>query len=138
MANIKLMGSKPMHACLTNRSLLAAAGLTLLLQMANDMTGNAAAAARVSCEIRASRHDGAGKLDAIISAAGPISGTYVFTVRKRTGGEVISQSGDFKAEGSSPTEITKASVDLEPGAGYDASLEVKWPNGSSSCSSSVS
>jgi hypothetical protein len=51
--------------------------------------------------------------------------------------EVASESGDFAVEDEAPTEIKKASVDLESGEAYDASLAVKWPNGSSSCSSSV-
>jgi hypothetical protein len=96
------------------------------------------AAAKVGCEIRATRNDAAGKLDAVISATGPVSGSFVFKVQKRAGGAVTSQSGDFKIDTASPSEVKKASIDLEPGQAYDASLTIKWPGGSSSCSASVS
>jgi hypothetical protein len=94
-------------------------------------------ASRVSCEIRATHSDSGGKLDAIILAAGPVAGTYTFTVSKRGSNDPVSQSGDFKVEGTSPAEIKKASIALDAGEAYDASLQVKWPNGSSSCSSSI-
>jgi len=100
----------------------------------NEMTY---AAAKVGCEIRATRNDAAGKLDAVISATGPVSGSFVFNVRKRAGGVVASKSGDFKIDSASPSEVNKASVDLEPGQAYDASLAIKWQGGSSSCSASV-
>jgi hypothetical protein len=122
-----------------SQSLYAAAGLglPLLRQSMDDMGAIVPAAARVSCEIRATQTEGGGKLDAVIMAAGSVSGTFQFTVRKRSGGDVISRSGDFKVESASPAEINKASVNLDSKEGYDASLEVKWPNGSSSCSSRV-
>jgi CsgH protein len=118
--------------------LYSAAGLVLplLVQITNDMTATHIAA-RVSCEIRATRDDRGGKLEAVILATGPVAGTFNFTVRKRGGGDPISQAGDFKVEDSSPAEIKKASIALDPGEAYNASLQVKWPNGSSSCSSSV-
>ncbi len=118
--------------------LFSAAGLALplLVQMTNDMTATPIAA-RVSCEIRATRDDHGGKLDAVILASGPVAGTFNFTVHKRGGGDPVSQSGDFKVEDASPAEIKKASIALDPGEAYDASLQVKWPNGSSSCSSSI-
>jgi hypothetical protein len=115
------------------------AALWLLLPVCagmTTMTDNARAAPRVGCEIRATHSDAGGKLEAVISANGPVAGTFVFTVRKH-GGPVTSQSGDFKVDGAERAEIKKASVDLEPGAAYDASLEITWPNGSSSCSSRV-
>ncbi len=118
--------------------LYSAAGLALplLVQMTNDMSAIPIAAG-VSCEIRATRDDRGGKLDAVIRATGPVAGTFNFTVRKRSGGDPVSRSGDFKVENASPAEIKKASIALDPGEAYDASLQVKWPNGSSSCSSSV-
>ena len=103
----------------------------------HDATSIASGAARVSCEIRATRSDQGGKLDAVIKATGAVAGSYVFDVRKGTEGKVTSQSGEFSIDSTSPSEIKKASLDLEPGEAYDASLEVKWPNGSPSCSSSV-
>jgi hypothetical protein len=128
-----------MSARLSHRFLAAAwLGLPLNGQIMDDMTVFTPAAARVSCEIRTSRSEGGGKLNAIIIAAGPVSGSFKFTVRKRGSGEIISQSGEFNVESASPKEIKKASVDLDAGAAYDASLELNWPNGSSSCSSNVS
>jgi hypothetical protein len=112
----------------------------LALPLAVHMTDNMTAtpiASHVSCQIRTTRDGSGGKLDAVILASGPVAGTYTFTVRKRGGNDPISQSGDFKVEGASPSEIKKASIPLVPGEAYDASLQVKWPNGSSSCSSSV-
>src|SRR5262245_52870327 len=108
-----------------------------MMQMMDNTTPMIPAAARVSCEIRANHDSSGGKLDAVILATGPIAGTFTFTVRKRGGGDVTSQSGDFKVDDASPAEIKKASIALASGEAYDASLEVKWPNGSSSCSSSV-
>ncbi len=121
-----------------SQCLCAVSWVVLLNPMVNVMTPIVPAAARVSCEIKAMRDDTGARLDAVIRGTGPIAGTFVFTVRKRSGGKVISQSGDFKVENASPAEIKKASIDLEPGQAYDAHLDVKWPNGSSSCSSSIS
>jgi hypothetical protein len=120
-------------------SFFAAAWLSLPLlgQTMDDMSAITQAAQRVSCEIRATRTEAGGTLNAVILASGPVSGTFEFTVRKRAGGEVISQSGDFKVDNATPTEIKKASVKLDAKEAYDASLTVKWPNGSSSCSSQV-
>jgi hypothetical protein len=82
-------------------------------------------------------NDSGRKLDAVILASGPVAGTYTFTVRNRGGNDPVSQSGDFKAEGTSPAESKKASIAFNAGEAYDASLQVTWPNGSSSCSSSI-
>jgi hypothetical protein len=120
------------------RYLFSAAGLALpLAAYVSDHMATIPIASRVSCEIRATRDGNGGKLDAVILASGPVAGTYTFTVRKRSGNDPVSQSGEFKADGASPAEIKKASVALDPGEAYDASLQVKWPNGSSSCSSSI-
>jgi hypothetical protein len=111
-----------MHASLNQRffaaSLLA---IGIVIPMMDDMTPIVPATARVSCEIRATRSDTAAKLDGVITASGPVSGTFVFTVRKRAGSEVVSQSGDFNVEDSSPTEVKKASIDLDPNEAYQAS-----------------
>ena len=125
-----------MHATF-RRCLYSAAWLALPLVVQTMDNPAKPVANRVSCEIRAAQNDGGGKLDAVITASGPVSGTFQFTVRKRSGGNVISRSGDFEVASASPTEVKKASVDLDPNEAYDASLEIKWPNGSSSCSSSV-
>ena len=111
----------------------------LALPLAGYMSVNMTAipiASRISCEIRATRDDQGGKLDAVILATGPVAGTFTFSVRKGSGAAPVLQSGDFKVEGTSPAEIKKASISLDPGEAYNASLQVKWPNGSSSCSSS--
>src|SRR5687768_2139634 len=80
-------------------SFLAAVSLPMLGQTMGDMNAiTPAAAQRVSCEIRATQTEAGGKLDAVIVASGPVSGTFQFTVRKRAGGDVISQSGDFEVE----------------------------------------
>jgi hypothetical protein len=93
--------------------------------------------AGVSCEIQTLRSDMSTRLVAVIRAKGAVAGTYVLSVRRRAGGEVTSQSGDFEIDSNSPAEIKKASIALEPGQAYDASLAVKWPSGTSSCSASV-
>jgi hypothetical protein len=96
------------------------------------------ASAGVNCEIRAIRHSTGTNLNAIISGSGPVFGTYVFIV-KRDGGEAVrSESGDFRINSASPTEIKKASIDLDRNSGYRASLRIEWPSGSSSCSANVS
>jgi hypothetical protein len=102
-----------------------------------NVNSTVATAAGVKCEIRTVRDDRGGKVEAIIRATGAVAGTYVFDIRKRSSGETTSQSGDFEIDSISPTEIKKASIELEPGQAYDASLKVKWPNGASSCSASV-
>jgi hypothetical protein len=127
-----------MHANLNQRFFAASwLAIGMVIPMMDDMTPIVPAAARVSCEIRATRNATGAKLDGVIKASGPVSGSFHFTVRKRGGEEVVSQSGDFTVEDASPTEIKKASIDLDPSEAYQASLKVKWPNGSSSCSGSM-
>jgi hypothetical protein len=70
----------------SKNALFFAARLALPMLVVDHMTATAQAAGRVSCEIRASRHDGGGKLDAIIRATGPIAGTFMFVARKRGSG----------------------------------------------------
>ncbi|MFZ5673688.1 MAG: curli-like amyloid fiber formation chaperone CsgH [Pseudomonadota bacterium] len=119
--------------------LLILAGLTVfpIAEASRDMTSIAMAAARVGCEIRASRNNDAAKLEAIVKASGPVAGSYTLDVRKGSGGAVVSKSGDFKVDSTTPSEVKAVSLDLEPGESYDASLSIKWPNGSSSCSGSL-
>jgi len=102
-----------------------------------DMKSEIPVSANVSCKIRTMVSEGTARLDAIIIGAGPVSGTYTFKVDKVPGPSVISESGPFKIESASPSEVKKASIDLEQGVAYSASLTVTWPNGSSSCSSRV-
>jgi hypothetical protein len=91
-----------------------------------NVSNTVAKAARVRCE----------KVEAVIRSTGAVAGTYVFNIRKRSSGETTSQSGDFEIDNASATEVKKASIELELSEAYDASLKVKWPNGSS-CSASV-
>jgi hypothetical protein len=102
-----------------------------------DMKSEIPVSANVSCRIQTMISKGTARLDAIVTGAGPVSGTYTFKVNKVAGHTVVSESGPFKIESASPSEIKKASIDLEPGEAYNASLTVTWPNGSSSCSSHV-
>jgi hypothetical protein len=91
----------------------------------------------VSCQIRANRTDAGTRLEAVINASGPVSGTYVFTVK--SGSSVPkSQRGDFEITSTGPSEVRKEWLDLAPGEPYAASLDVKWPGGASSCSASGS
>ena len=104
-----------------------------------EMTPILTVAAQVGCEIRASRSDAGTRLDAVISATGPVSGRYAFRVEPQSGGEpLISEEADFTIEAASPSEVKKAGIDLPPGEGYSASLSIEWPNGSSSCSAAAS
>ena len=103
-----------------------------------EMANAASVSVQVGCEIRATRKEAGTRLDALISASGPVSGTYSFSVDRRGGDKVISEAGDFTIESATPSEVKKAGVDLPPGDGYDALLTIEWPNGSSSCSAAVS
>jgi hypothetical protein len=91
----------------------------------------------VSCQIRADRNDAGTRLEAVINASGPVSGTYVFTVRSGSSGP-RSQQGNFEIKSAGPTEIRKETIDVAAGEPYAASLDVKWPGGMSSCSASGS
>jgi hypothetical protein len=117
----------------------AASWLALAIVGSTDPTVyTAEAAVKVGCEIRATRSDAGTRLDAIISASGKVSGTYSFRVEPRGSGKPMSEEGRFDIESPTPSEVKKVALDLLPGAGYDASLKIRWPNGSSSCSASVS
>jgi len=112
--------------------------MLLLMSGIVEMGMSAKASVQLGCEIRATRNDAGTRLDAVITGSGPVSGTYAFTVRKRAGDEVTSETGNFEIKSSTPSEIKKAGINLEPGDGYEASLMIEWPNGSSSCSAAVS
>src|SRR5215216_514828 len=94
--------------------------------------------AQVGCEIRATNNPSGTRLDAVISASGAVKGTYSFEVNSRSGQKMTSKTGDFKIESTAPSEIKTAGLDLPPGQGFEASLTIKWQNGTSSCSASVS
>jgi hypothetical protein len=92
----------------------------------------------VGCEIRTSRHNEGTRLEAVISATGPVAGSYVLTVSHSGSSTPKLESGDFEITGQGRSEVKKAGIDLPPGESYSASLDVKWPGGSSLCSASGS
>ena len=119
--------------------LAAAPWLTLSPLAAGELAPLPIVAMQVGCEIRASKSDAGTRLDAVISASGPVSGRYAFRVEPQSGGEpLISEEADFSIDSPSPSEVKKAGIDLPPGEGYSASLSIEWPNGSSSCSAAAS
>jgi len=94
---------------------------------------------QVGCEIRTTKNADGTRLDAVISATGAVAGTYAFKVEPRGGGEpLIDERADFEIESDTPSEVKKAGLDLPAGEGYNASLSIEWPNGSSSCGTSAS
>lgn len=103
------------------------------------MPGVIEASAQVGCEVRATRSDSGTRLDAIITATGPVAGRYSFRVEPASGGEpAMAEESEFAIEEAGPFEVKKAGVDLPAGAGYRASLSIEWPNGASSCSAAAS
>jgi hypothetical protein len=92
--------------------------------------------AQVGCEIRASGNGSGKTLEAIISSSGPVGGTYSFKIERSGQSGVIVESGKFETQSATPSEIRGARIALSPSETYRAELEVKWPNGSSSCSAS--
>ena len=93
----------------------------------------------VRCKIQAKSNDSGTHLEAVISAGGPVTGTYAFKVEPSNGGKaLIDENGPFEIKADGPSEVKQASLDLPPDTGYNASLSVEWPNGSSSCSASTS
>lgn len=97
------------------------------------------ASVQVGCEIRASRSDSGTRLDAVISASGPVQGSYDFRVEPARGGDaLISEQSEFVIDGPGSSEVKKAGIDLPAGQGYRASLSIDWPNGTSSCSAAAS
>ena len=90
--------------------------------------------AGVGCEIRASGTKNGKTLEAIISGSGPVVGSYSFRVERSSKSGVTVDSGNFEIQAGPPSEIKSAKIDLSPTETYRATLEVKWANGSSSCS----
>lgn len=122
-------------------ALLAASWLALPASpdYADAMPDMLKASVNVGCEIRASRSDSGTRLDAVITASGAVSGNYSFRVEPAAGGApVIDEQSDFAIDGTGPSEVRKAGVDLPAGEGYRASLSIEWPNGTSSCSAAAS
>jgi hypothetical protein len=120
---------------MTRRSVQVASWLALLPIAA--IPDAAFASVEVGCEIRATRNQDGTRLAAIISASGPVSGTYSFRVDRRGAGAPIAEQGVFEIEEAAPSEVKKVELSLPAGKGYDASLTIQWPNGSSSCSASL-
>ena len=92
--------------------------------------------AGVGCEIHAYTTDTGSKLEAVISADGPVTGTYRFTVERSSSASPTVDSGAFEIKTASPSKIKQSSMDLPAGEAFNASLEVNWPGGSSACSAS--
>ena len=94
---------------------------------------------QVGCEIVVARNTDGTQIDAVISASGAVSGTYKFDVKPAGGGEpLFEEAKEFNVASDSPSSITTSRFKLPAGKGFNASLSAKWPNGSSSCSSSGS
>jgi hypothetical protein len=94
--------------------------------------------ASVGCEIRSNRTGAGSRLDAVISAEGPVAGTYIFTVKRGGENSPTTESGEFSLESTGRSEVKKASIALAAGESYSASLTINWSGGSSSCSASGS
>lgn len=100
------------------------------------MAGNSSNA---SCKIRSSKTGSDVRLDALVTASGPITGTYTFKVMSSDGTTRHAfRKSDFSVDSPAKSQLFKTGVDLPAGPGYQASLEVEWPEGYSSCSTSVS
>ena len=103
----------------------------------DGMTNIIPASTGVGCNIRASSDGSVTKLAAIVTTGGAVSGSYTLVVdRASDGRNVERREGDFASNAAGPTTV--ADLELPAEGGYRASLSVEWPNGSSSCSSSVS
>jgi hypothetical protein len=125
---------------MTPLGLLAAPSLALAVLAGDGGNMILTANVQVGCEIRAARSDAGTRLDAVISASGgPVVGSYRFRVEPMGGGDpLVAEEADFAIEGTAPSEVKKASIDLPAGQGYQASLSIEWPDGSSSCSAAAS
>jgi hypothetical protein len=106
-------------------------------QAGDDMTRIIPASTGVGCNIQASSDGSVTKLAAIVTTGGAMSGSYTLVVdRASDGSNVERREGEFASDSAGPTTV--ADLELPAEGGYRASLSVEWPNGSSSCSSSVS
>jgi hypothetical protein len=123
------------------QTLTTAAAIWLALSSANP-SGDAMnkiipASTGVGCNIRASSDGSTVKLAAVVTTGGAVSGSYTLVVdRASDGSNVERREGEFASDSAGPTTV--ADLELPSEGGYRASLSVEWPNGSSSCSSSVS
>jgi hypothetical protein len=96
------------------------------------------ASAAVACQIQSIGTGEGMRLEAVITAAGPVKGTYSFTLRRSKSAVPEVQSGDFEIASAGQSEVKKASAELAPNESYSASLDVRWPGGASSCSAAGS
>lgn len=120
-------------------STIGSLGLSSILLL-NAWTGAMAQnAVQVGCNIRTSKSETGTRLEAVIRASGPVSGTYRFKVDPEGGGApLVSEEASFAIESAGSSEVKNSGMNLPSGSGYRASLTVEWPNGMSSCSASVS
>jgi hypothetical protein len=96
------------------------------------------AAAGVGCQIQAHGTDSGSHLEAIISADGPVAGTYKFSVSRSGSTSPTVLSGNFEIKSAGHSDIKREIVELGQGESFSASLEIHWPRGSSACSASGS
>lgn len=123
------------------QTLTTATAIWLALSSVNpsgdDMNRIIPVSAGVGCNIQASSDGSVMKLAAIVTTGGAVSGSYTLVVdRASDGSNVERREGEFASDSAGLTTI--ADLELPADGGYRASLSVEWPNGSSSCSSSVS
>lgn len=113
--------------------------LSPIVLSAGWTTAMASNSSSANCKIQSSKNSSGVRLDAVITASGPIIGSYTFKVMSSDGSTRHAfKKSDFSVDSQAKSQLFKTGVDLPAGSGYQASLEVEWPEGYSSCSSSVS
>jgi hypothetical protein len=92
----------------------------------------------VTCEIRAETVRGTTNLTGVVATEAPISGTYKFSIKGRggSGRTNINQGGAFAAVPGEDFELGKVMLG-NPGATYDASLELRVAGKSYGCDARV-
>lgn len=92
-------------------------------------TSAEAAGGGLRCEIQAVSRNGGIDLSAIVSAAGPASGTYRFTVRQggSGGGSNVNQAGEFSLGSGGKSVVGE--ISLGSGTSYSAELSVSSGKG---------
>lgn len=126
---------------MTRNKLIAATAflLTPIICSTGWTTAMASNSSNASCKIRSSKDNSGVHVDAVITASGPIVGTYTFKVMSSDGSTRHAfKKSDFSVDSQAKSQLFETGVDLPAGSGYQASLEVEWPEGYSSCSSSIS
>ncbi len=116
------------------------AGVQALLAtaiVANPLLAAEAQASNARCKIVASSTATQTSLNAQILASGNISGVYVLEVTSPSDGTQLAfRQSKFDVDGEDAIMVLDEEIKVSKGGGYDASLLVEWPGGSSSCSAS--